>query len=50
LIDVLEAQRALITLRRELLEAETSFVAAHARAEGIVDSTFPATTALLSSP
>lgn len=50
LIDVLEAQRALITLRRELLEAETNFIAAHARAEGIVDSTFPVTMALLSSP
>src|SRR6185436_2824035 len=50
LIDVLDAQRALISLRREIIEAESNFVAAHARAEGLVDATFPATAALLLSP
>lgn len=50
LIDVLDAQRALITLRRELLELEIHFALAHVRAEAFADPRFPATTALLSPP
>lgn len=49
LIDVLDAQRALIGLRRELLETEASYATAHAQAEGLADSMFPVTAALLSS-
>lgn len=49
MIDVLDAQRALMSLRRELLELEASFAVAHARAEALVDATFPQTSALLSS-
>lgn len=49
LTDVLEAQRALIALRRELLEAEASYVVAHARAEALGDPAFPATAELLKS-
>ena len=49
LIDVLDAQRALASLRRELLDAEESYLAAHARAEALADSAFPATAALISS-
>jgi cobalt-zinc-cadmium efflux system outer membrane protein len=50
MIDVLEAQRALVALRRELLEAEAAYATALARLEGLTASDFPATTALLSSP
>ena len=49
IIDVLDAQRALISLRREIFDAEASYAAAHARAEAITDPAFPATAALLSS-
>jgi cobalt-zinc-cadmium efflux system outer membrane protein len=49
LIDVIDAQRALITLRREILDAEIACALALVRVEGLVDSTFPVTTALLSS-
>jgi cobalt-zinc-cadmium efflux system outer membrane protein len=50
LIDVLDAQRALVALRREILDAESAYAAALARAESLTAPTFPATTALLSSP
>ena len=50
LIDVLDAQRALAGLRREILDAEAAYVSALVRAESLADTTFPATTALLSVP
>lgn len=49
LIDVLDAQRALIGVRRELLELEAAFALAYVRAEALADGNFPATTALLFS-
>lgn len=49
LIDVLDAQRALVALRREILEAETAYAVALARVEGLAAPAFPATTALFSS-
>jgi cobalt-zinc-cadmium efflux system outer membrane protein len=49
LIDVLDAQRALVSLRRDLLDAEAGYAAAHVRAEALVDPAFPATAMLLSS-
>lgn len=49
LIDVLDAQRALVDLHREILEAETAYAVALARVEGLAAPTFPATSALLSS-
>jgi cobalt-zinc-cadmium efflux system outer membrane protein len=49
LIDVLDAQRALVALRREILDAESAYAAALARAESLTAPTFPAITALLSS-
>lgn len=50
LIDVLDAQRALISLRRQLLDGEISYAAAHARVEALADSAFPMTATLLSAP
>lgn len=50
LIDVLDSQRTLVALRRQLLEHEAAYVAALARAESMVDSRLPLTTALLNSP
>ncbi len=41
LIDVLDAQRALIGLRHQLLEAETAYAAALARAEALTHASFP---------
>jgi outer membrane protein, heavy metal efflux system len=49
LIDVFDAQRALVQLRRELLNAEAGYAAAHVRLEALGDSAFPATVMLLSS-
>jgi outer membrane protein, heavy metal efflux system len=49
LIDVLDAQRELVALRRELLALESAFAVAYVRAEALADTTFPATVALLSS-
>jgi outer membrane protein, heavy metal efflux system len=49
LIDVLDAQRALITLQRELLEAETTYMLSLARLESLSAPAFPLTTATLSS-
>jgi outer membrane protein, heavy metal efflux system len=50
LIDVLDAQRALGTVRRDLLEAESAYALAHVRLESLTDSSFAATTALFSTP
>jgi cobalt-zinc-cadmium efflux system outer membrane protein len=50
LIDVLDAQRALVALRRELLEAEAAYALALVRIEGLTTSDFPVTAATLSSP
>ncbi|WP_414662791.1 TolC family protein [Horticoccus sp. 23ND18S-11] len=50
LIDVLDAQRALVALRRELLAADADYVAALARLEALTDSTYPAVTALIRQP
>lgn len=50
LIDVLDAQRELIALQREVLALEIQFAAAHARAEALVDPTLPLTAQLLSLP
>jgi len=47
LIDVLDAQRALVALRRELLDAEAAYAAALARAEALTDASFPALSALI---
>jgi hypothetical protein len=46
---VLDAQRAHTALRREILEAETSCATALVRVEALTDTTFPLTTAVLSS-
>lgn len=48
LIDVLDAQRALGDLHRELLEAEVAYALALARAEALADLSFPAVASLLS--
>ncbi len=49
LIDVFDAQRALTTVRREILDAESAYALALARLEGLTASRFPATAALFSS-
>ena len=46
-IDVLEAQRALVALRRELLDAESAYALALVRLETLTAPTFPLTAALL---
>jgi cobalt-zinc-cadmium efflux system outer membrane protein len=48
LIDVLDAQRALAALQREIFDAETAYAIALVQVEGITDPAFPATAALLS--
>lgn len=50
LIDVLDAQRALVALRRELLEAEAAYAAAFARVEALTDPSFVALANLLDAP
>ena len=47
LTDVLDAQRALVDLRRENLAAETAYATALVRLEALTDSTFPLTISLL---
>ena len=49
LMDVLDAQREQIQLRRELLEHETAFALALVRVDGLTSTTFPHTAALLLS-
>ena len=46
-IDVLDAQRSLVALRRELLDAEAAYAAALARAEALTDTSFAMLTALI---
>ncbi|MBL9200100.1 MAG: TolC family protein [Opitutaceae bacterium] len=50
LIDVLDAQRALVAVRRELLDTEAAYAAALARTEALTDASFPAVSALISQP
>ena len=50
LIDVLDAQRALVALRRELLDAEAGYAAALARVEALTDASFAALTTLITQP
>ena len=47
LTDVLDAQRALVDLRREILAAETDCASALVRLEALTDSPFPLTAALV---
>ncbi len=47
LIDVLDAQRSLVALRRELLDAEAAYASALARAEALTDPSFTALKALI---
>lgn len=47
LIDVLDAQRALVALRRELLAAQTDYAVALARVEALTDPAYPAVSTLL---
>ncbi len=47
LVDVLDARRALIGVRRELLDAEVAYALALVRLEALTAPTFPLTTALL---
>lgn len=49
LIDVIDAQRELVALRREILEAETACAVALVRAEALADDTFSFTKSFLSS-
>lgn len=50
LLDVLDAQRALVAVRRELLEAEAAGLAAFVRAESLANPALPLTTTALSQP
>ncbi len=50
LIDVLDAQRALVALRRDILAADIDYAAALVRLEALTDPTFSATAAFLASP
>ena len=49
LIDVLDAQRALVAIRREILDAESAYAVALVRAESLTDPAFPLTISLFSS-
>lgn len=48
-IDVLDAQRSLAALRRDLLDAETAYALALVRVESLASPAFPLTTTLLSA-
>ena len=50
LIDVLDARRALIALRRDLLDAEFAYAAALVRAEALSGASFPETKVLFGRP
>lgn len=50
LIDVLDARRALIALRRDLLDAELAYAAALVRAESLAGASFSETKALFDRP
>jgi hypothetical protein len=47
---VLDAQRALVALRKELLDAEVAYAIALTRAESLTDPSFRAVSALISQP
>jgi len=49
LLDVLDAQRALAAVRREVADADAAVLAALVRVEALADRTFPATSALLAA-
>jgi cobalt-zinc-cadmium efflux system outer membrane protein len=50
LIDVLDAQRALVAIRREILDTETDYAVALARIDALTDPTYGAVSALVSQP
>ncbi len=50
LIDVLDAQRTLVALRRELLGAEAAYVAAFARIAALTDPAYSTVTTLINQP
>jgi outer membrane protein TolC len=50
LMDVLDARRALIALRRDLLDAELAYAAALVRAESLAGASFSETKALFDRP
>lgn len=50
LLDVLDAQRELAALRREIMAHEAAFAAAFVRVEALTDPTFTATSLLISFP
>lgn len=50
LIDVLDAQRALVAIRREILDAESAYATAQARLDALTDPTYATVSALLSQP
>ncbi len=50
LIDVLDAQRALVALRKDLLETEIAYAGALTRAEALTDASFAAVSALIAQP
>lgn len=50
LIDVLDAQRALVALRKDLLETEIAYAGALIRAEALTDANFATVSALIAQP
>lgn len=50
LLDVLDAQRALVAIRREILAAESDYAAAFVRLEALTEPTFTSLTTLLNQP
>ncbi|BET65981.1 TolC family protein [Opitutales bacterium ASA1] len=50
LIDVLDAQRALVAVRREILDTETDYAVALARLDALTDPTYGAVSTLVSQP
>ena len=50
LIDVLDAQRALVAIRREILDTEADYALALARINALTDPNYGALTALISNP
>ena len=50
LIDVLDAQRALVAIRREILDAQSAYAAAQARIDALTDPAYGTVSALISHP
>lgn len=50
LMEVIDAQRALVALRKEILDAETASALALVNVESLTNANFPMTTSLLSQP